>query len=98
MRVKAIWNGQVLAESDQTVRLGGNYYFPTSSLDMAYFQDSDRHTVCPWKGIASYYDVVVDGEVNRAAAWYYPKPSRLASSIIDHVAFWNGVKVVQAED
>jgi uncharacterized protein (DUF427 family) len=98
MRFQAIWNGQVLAESDQTVRLEGNHYFPTSSLNMAYLQDSDRHTVCPWKGIASYYNLVVDGKVNMAAAWYYPEPSRLASSISDHVAFWNGVKVVNAEE
>ena len=97
MKVQAIWNGQVLAESDQTVQLEGNHYFPTHSLKKAYFKDSDRSTVCPWKGIASYYDVVVDGEVNPAAAWYYHEPSRLASSIIDHVAFWNGVQVVKAD-
>jgi uncharacterized protein (DUF427 family) len=98
MRVKAIWKDQVLAESDETVRLEGNYYFPSSSLNKEYFQDSDRHTICSWKGVASYYDVVVDGEVNRAAAWYYPEPSRLAKSIEDHVAFWNGVNVVNTED
>ena len=87
-----------MAESDDTVRMEGNHYFPTHSLNKAYFKDSDRHTVYPWKGVASYYDVVVDGEVNRAADWYYPEPSRLSSTIKDHVAFWNGVQVVKAEE
>jgi uncharacterized protein (DUF427 family) len=98
MKVQAIWNGQVLAESDQTVRMEGNHYFPVNSLNEQFFSESDRHTVCPWKGMASYYDVVVDGEVNKAAAWYYPEPSRLARSIKDHVAFWNGVNVVSVQD
>lgn len=98
MRVEATWKGQVLAESDQTVRIEGNHYFPLRSLNKQYFTESTRHTVCPWKGVASYYDVVVDGEANPGAAWFYPDPSRMAASIKDHVAFWNGVRVDAVED
>ena len=98
MKVQATWNGQVLAESEQTVRIEGNHYFPVDSLNQQYFKESTRHTVCPWKGVASYYDVIVDGEGNPAAAWYYPDPSRMAATIKDHVAFWNGVRVETVED
>jgi uncharacterized protein (DUF427 family) len=91
--MKAIWQDVVLAESDDTVVVEGNHYFPADSINRAYFQPSDTHTTCPWKGEASYYDVVVDGQVNSDAAWYYPEPKEAASNIKDHVAFWKGVKV-----
>jgi uncharacterized protein (DUF427 family) len=93
---QAVWHGAVLAESDQAVRVEGNYYFPPGSLRMEYFTPSQMTSVCPWKGTASYYDVTVDGSVNPNAAWYYPRPSPAARQIRDHVAFWNGVKVVRA--
>jgi uncharacterized protein (DUF427 family) len=90
---KAVWNGAVLAESDDTVVVEGNHYFPSDSINRDHFRDSDSHTVCYWKGTASYYDVVVDGETNRGAAWYYPDPSPAASKIKGRIAFWRGVKV-----
>jgi uncharacterized protein (DUF427 family) len=83
----------VLAESDDTVVVEGNHYFPADSIRREHFRESETHTVCPWKGTASYYDVVVDGEVNRDAAWYYPQPKDAAREIKDRVAFWRGVKV-----
>ena len=91
--MKAIWNGVVLAESDRTIVVEGNHYFPPDSIVREYFQDSDKHTVCPWKGMASYYDVAANGEVNRDAAWYYPAPEPKAAQIKDYVAFWKGVRV-----
>ncbi len=91
--MKAIWNGTVLAESDDTVVVEGNHYFPPSSIHRDLFSDSDTHTVCPWKGTASYYNVVVAGAVNKDAAWYYPEPKEAAAQIKDHVAFWRGVVV-----
>jgi uncharacterized protein (DUF427 family) len=91
--MKATWKGVVLAESDDTVVVEGNQYFPPESVNREYFRESETHTVCPWKGTASYYDVVVNGEVNRDAAWYYPQPKDAARQIKDHVAFWRGVKV-----
>lgn len=90
---RAIWNGAVLAESDETVVVEGNHYFPPAAVKWEHFADSDRHTTCPWKGVASYYDVTVDGETNRGAAWVYPTPSAAAADIKDHVAFWRGVQV-----
>jgi uncharacterized protein (DUF427 family) len=90
---KAIWNGVVIAESDDTVIVEGNHYFPADSIKHEYFVESSHHTICPWKGTASYYDVVVDGETNRAAAWYYPSPKPAADQITDRVAFWHGVQV-----
>ena len=90
---RAVWNGAVIAESDETVVVEGNHYFPADSIDHSYFEDSEAETVCHWKGVASYYDVVVDGKTNRRAAWYYPDPSDAASNIKDHVAFWRGVRV-----
>lgn len=90
---KAVWNGAILAESDQVITLEGNLYFPADSLHHEYFADSPKHTTCPWKGVASYFDITVDGEVNRAAAWTYPEPSRAAAQIEDYVAFWRGVQV-----
>lgn len=91
--MRAVWNGTVLAESDSTVRVEGNHYFPIESLNREYFESSDTHTTCPWKGKASYYTVVVDGRRNRDAAWYYPAPKAMARKIDGHVAFWNGVTV-----
>lgn len=90
---KAIWNGAVLAESDRTEVVEGNHYFPPDAIKQEYFQESDKHTSCPWKGVASYYNVVVDGQVNQDAAWYYPTPKDAAKNITNHVAFWRGVKV-----
>lgn len=90
---KAVWNGVVLAESDETVMVEGNHYFPPSTINTTYFKPSDAHTVCPWKGMASYFDVVVGDAVNQGAAWYYPDPKPAAADIKDHVAFWRGVKV-----
>ena len=91
--MKAIWNNQVLATSDQTVVVEGNHYFPTNALNKAFFQASTKQTTCPWKGVAHYYDVSVDGKVNEAAAWFYPTPKPEASQIANHVAFWKGVTV-----
>jgi uncharacterized protein (DUF427 family) len=90
---QAIWNGTVLAESDDTVVVEGNHYFPPQSVNREYFVDSDTHTICPWKGEASYYTVQVDGQENPDAAWYYPQPKDAAAEIRDHVAFWKGVQV-----
>ena len=91
--MKAIWNGVILAESDDTKVVEGNHYFPPDSIHREYFRDSDRHTTCPWKGLASYYDVVAGGETTRNAAWYYPEPKSAAAEIRDHVAFYGIVKV-----
>ena len=91
--MKATWHGVTLAESDETVAVEGNQYFPPESVKREYFRESGTHTTCPWKGEASYYDVVVDGETNRDAAWYYPEPKDAAKEIKGHVAFWRGVKV-----
>lgn len=93
--MKAIWNGAVLAESDDTVVVEGNQYFPADSIKTEYFQPSETHTVCPWKGTASYYDVVVGGEVNGDAAWYYPETKDAAKEIEGYVAFWKGVEVAE---
>ncbi len=90
---KAIWNGQVLAESDTTVEVEGNQYFPADSLKRGFFRASDTTTVCSWKGTASYYTLEVDGDTNDDAAWYYPTPKPKAEMIRDHVAFWNGVRI-----
>ncbi len=91
---KAIWNGAVLAESDSGEMVEGNFYFPPGSIKKEYFRESNTHTVCPWKGTASYYDIVVGDKVNKDAAWYYPDPKDAARRIKDHVAFWRGVKVI----
>lgn len=90
---KAIWNGKVIAESDRYELVEGNVYFPPGSIKSECFQPSDTHTVCGWKGTASYYTVVVDGRENKDAAWYYPDPKDAAANIKDHVAFWRGVTV-----
>jgi uncharacterized protein (DUF427 family) len=91
--VKAIWNGTTLAESDQTIVVEGNHYFPADAINTEYFQSSDTHTTCSWKGVASYYTVAVDGQANRDAAWYYPAPKEAAENIKGYVAFWRGVEV-----
>ena len=91
---KAVWNNIVLAEADQTEIVEGNHYFPADSLRREHFRDSATHTVCPWKGTASYYDVVVDGQTNKDAAWFYPAPKEAASNIAGRVAFWKGVQVI----
>ena len=91
--MKAMWNGAVLAESDDTVVVEGNHYFPATAINREHFRESATHTTCPWKGEASYYDVVVGGEVNRDAAWFYPQAKEAAKNIEGRVAFWRGVKV-----
>ena len=93
--MKATWNDAVLAESSETVVVEGNHYFPPDSVDKQYFKSSDTHTICPWKGEASYYNVVVNGETNKDAAWYYPETKPEANNIKGYVAFWRGVKVEQ---
>ena len=93
--MKAIWNNTVIAESDDTLVVENNHYFPADSIKQEYFKDSNTHTTCPWKGLASYYTLEVDGQVNEDAAWYYPKTSELARQIEGRVAFWKGVEVVE---
>ena len=90
---RAMYNGAVIAESDDTVVVEGNHYFPAESVNREYLSDSPNQTTCPWKGLASYYDVVVDGTTNAAAAFYYPAPKPAAAAIKDRVAFWRGVTV-----
>jgi len=90
---KAIWNGAVLAESDETIVVEGNHYFPPESVNWDHFEESETHTICSWKGVASYYNVLQDGKVNKNAAWYYPDPKPAADKIKNYVAFWRGVKV-----
>ncbi|MCB1051264.1 MAG: DUF427 domain-containing protein [Acidobacteria bacterium] len=93
--MKAIWNDTVIAESDQTVVIEGNHYFPPDSIHDAYFSESDTHTVCGWKGTASYYTLNVGGKTNPDAAWTYPDPKPQALQIKDYIGFWKGVKVTQ---
>jgi uncharacterized protein (DUF427 family) len=90
---RATWNGTTIAESDDTVVVENNHYFPRSSVRADVLHESDTNSVCPWKGTASYYSIEVDGAVNTDAAWYYPKPKDAAKQITDHIAFWNGVEV-----
>ena len=90
---RATWNGAVIAESDRYEMVEGNVYFPPEAVNRDHVRESRTHTVCGWKGTASYYDVVVDGKTNADAAWYYPQPMDAAASIRDHVAFWKGVEV-----
>ena len=91
--MKAIWNGQIIAESDNTVVIENNHYFPADTIKKEFFKESDTHTVCPWKGQASYYTLEVDGKSNPDAAWYYPSTSHAAKPIEGYVAFWKGVSV-----
>ena len=91
--MKATWNGAVIAESDDIVTVEGNAYFPAESVSKAYFRDSSHHSTCPWKGVASYYSLDVDGKQNENAAWFYPAPKDAAKQITGRVAFWKGVTV-----
>ncbi|NPD44111.1 DUF427 domain-containing protein [Lentimicrobium sp. S6] len=91
--MKAIWNDRIIAESDETINVEGNEYFPRESVNTEFLKNSKNHTVCHWKGSATYYDVIVNGEVNKDAAWYYPSPSSLADKTKNYVAFWRGVKI-----
>lgn len=90
---RALWNGKVIAESDRFETVEGNVYFPPETIKREFFKPSDTHTVCPWKGTASYYTVDVDGKVNKDAAWYYPETKEAANNIKGYVAFWRGVTV-----
>jgi len=93
--MKAIWNGVVIAESNDTRIVEGNHYFPADSINKLYFQTSDLQTDCHWKGKASYFNVKINESLNKDAAWYYPEPSGLAEGIKDYVAFWKGVEVTK---
>ncbi|WDF55037.1 DUF427 domain-containing protein [Mucilaginibacter sp. KACC 22063] len=93
--MKAIWNDQVIAESDNTIVVENNHYFPAESVNKSFLQDSSTHTTCPWKGLASYYTLNVNGRENKDAAWYYPEPKEAAANIKNYVAFWKGVKVTE---
>ncbi len=93
--MKAIWKNVVLAESNNTIIVEGNHYFPPESVKKEYFRDSKHHTTCSWKGVASYYDIVVANDVNKDAAWYYPEPMDAAKNIKNYVAFWKGVEVLK---
>lgn len=93
--IRALWNDVVIAESDETVIVEGNHYFPRASVKDANVRANDRTSVCPWKGTAKYLDIVVNGDVNPAAAWYYPEPKDAAAEIAGRVAFWNGVQVTE---
>ncbi len=91
--MKASWNGITIAESDETIIVEGNHYFPPNSIRKEFFRSNNNHTSCHWKGSASYYDVVINGDVNSNAAWYYADPKSAANNIKDYIAFWNGVQV-----
>ena len=96
--MKAIWNGKVIAESSDTIIIEGNHYFPADSVKKEFLKKSEMHTICPWKGEASYYNVEVDGETNEDGAWYYPKPKegsikKAGGNFANYVAFWRGVVV-----
>jgi len=91
--MKAIWHNEVLAESENTIVVEGNHYFPADSVNREFFRHSNTHTTCPWKGEASYYDIVVDEAVNHDAAWHYAEPKQAAEQIKGQVAFWRGVRV-----
>jgi uncharacterized protein (DUF427 family) len=93
--MKAIWNGETLAESNDTILIEGNHYFPAESIKETFFQPSSTHSVCPWKGTASYYTIKVDGKENKDAAWFYPETKEMAKGIKGRVAFWKGVEVVK---
>ncbi len=93
--MKAIWNNKVIAESNKTIVVERNHYFPPESIKKEFFEESSTHTTCPWKGEASYRTVIVDGKQNRDAAWYYPAPRELAKGIKNYVAFWKGVNIVE---
>lgn len=91
--MKAIWNDQIIAESNDTIIVENNHYFPKESVNAQYLRPSDKQSVCPWKGVASYYSIDVNNQQNKDAAWYYPDPKDAAQNIKDHIAFWKGVKI-----
>ncbi|HKZ00722.1 MAG TPA: DUF427 domain-containing protein [Pyrinomonadaceae bacterium] len=91
--MKAVWNNVTLAESENTIVVEGNHYFPPDKIHREFFKESDTHTTCPWKGEASYYDIIAAGAANKDAAWYYPEPKAAAAEIKGYIAFWHGVKV-----
>jgi len=91
--MKAIWSDQILAESDDTVVVEGNHYFPPESINNEFYEASDHHSMCPWKGTAHYYDIVVNDERNKNAAWFYPETKDAANNIKGRIAFWHGVEV-----
>lgn len=93
--MKAIWNDQIIAESNDTIMIENNHYFPIESVNSKYLESSDTHTICPWKGQASYYTLNVDGKRNPDAAWFYPEPKEEARQIINYVAFWKDVKITE---
>ncbi len=93
--MKAIWNNQVIAESDATIIVERNHYFPIEAVNKAYIRPCTNSTNCPWKGTAAYYTLEVDGKLNEGAAWYYPEPKEAAKNIKNYVAFWKGVTVVE---
>ena len=92
--MKAIWNGKIIAESDDTINIENNYYFPPNSINKEFIKPSKTSSVCPWKGNASYYTIIVDGKKNVDAAWYYPQPKDMAKKLKDYVAFWRGVEII----
>ena len=93
--VKAIWKDTVVAECDKTEIVEGNHYFPPECVKKEFLKESDTHTTCPWKGLASYYDIVIAGETNKDAAWYYPEPKEAAQKIKGYISFWKGVEVTE---
>lgn len=92
--MKAIWNDKIIAESNETIVVENNHYFPKNSVNGDFIEKSNTNSVCPWKGLASYYNVIIDGETNANAAWYYSEPKEKAKEIKNYVAFWKGVKVI----
>ncbi|MCF6241376.1 MAG: DUF427 domain-containing protein [Bacteroidales bacterium] len=93
--MKAIWNNQIIAESDETIIIEKNHYFPPESIKKEFFETNDTHSVCPWKGEASYYTLVVNGKRNEDAAWYYPNPHDIVKDIANYVSFWKGVEIIK---
>lgn len=93
--MKAFWNRTLIADSDDTIVVEGNHYFPANTIRNEYFTASDTHTICPWKGTAHYYSLEIDGKVNKDAAWYYPETKEAARNIQGYIAFWNGVMVTE---
>ena len=93
--MKAIWQDTVIAESDKTIEVEGNHYFPPESIKREFVQESDTHTTCGWKGVASYYTIKINGSNNKDSAWYYPEPSEAAKEIKGYIAFWRGVEIVE---
>jgi uncharacterized protein (DUF427 family) len=97
MTIQAIWNDTIVAESEDTIVVEGNHYFPIDDVKMEFLEESTTHTVCPWKGTASYYSIVVNRKRKPDAAWYYPNPTSLAKEVAGRIAFWRGVKVTRSD-